>query len=143
MTIRAIQSVNPVKCNLMDGVNNKEYYSVAFSQLYGQRYIVFRCARIPRALGPIESVFQWFAWNEHFLEHGRFLEHTGCSPPPPFPPVSFHCFVSVTVPSFTFHMGAHGRVARIDHLWDWSAAKIIVEVPGCLRQPNSILQCSC
>ena len=61
--------------------------------------------------------------------------------PPPFPP-SFHCFNSVTGACSSYCVGAHGWVARICQPWEQSSSKSwlpIVEAPGCLRHPTSIL----
>ena len=65
----------------------------------------------------------------------------GSSPPTPVPP-SFHCFNSVTGACPCCCEGAHGWVARICQPWEQSSSRSwlpIVEAPGCLRHPTSIL----
>jgi len=67
--------------------------------------------------------------------------HPGSSPPTPVPP-SFHCFNSVMGACSSYCMGAHGWVARICQPWKQSSSRRwlpIVEAPGCLRHPTSIL----
>jgi len=63
-------------------------------------------------------------------------------PPSPFPP-SFHCFNSVMGACSSYCEGAHGWVARICQPWEQSSSRSwlpIVEAPGCLRHPTSILE---
>ena len=65
----------------------------------------------------------------------------GSSPPTPVPP-SFHCFNSVMGACPCCCEGAHGWVARICQPWEQSSSRSwlpIVEAPGCLGHPTSIL----
>jgi len=72
---------------------------------------------------------------------GVAAHHPGSSPTP-FLSLFFHCFDSVTGACSSYCMGACGWVARICQPWDQLSFKSwlpIVEAPGCLRHPTSIL----
>ena len=63
-------------------------------------------------------------------------------------PPSFHCFNGVTSVCSSYCMVAHDWVARICQPWEQSSSRSwlpIVEAPGCLRHPTSMLvkRCSC
>ena len=100
-------------------------------------------ARIPHVLGPKAIVDNSFCIESTFSMSVRISSMALLLMVIllPCPSLLFHCFISVTG-AFSFHVGAHGWVARICQPWERSPSRSwlsTVETPGCLRQPTSTL----
>ena len=81
------------------------------------------------------------AWCTWYVQEAFCSGSSLPRPPSPFPP-SFHCFNSVTGACSSYYLGAHFWVSRICQPWEQSSSRSwlpIVEAPGCLRHPASIL----
>ena len=125
----------PHAAHMATPINNKEH----LRSRGGQRcHHICACVRIPRACGSYRGV----AYKRRSLAFcSMAAHHPGSSPPTPLPP-SFHCFNNVMDACTSHCVEAHGWVARICQPWEQSSSRSwlpIVEAPGCLRHPTSIL----